>query len=603
MSSEPMSHAPGQEPAALSFIEALRAAALREADRPAILAPSRPDLSFTAFLKHVEHTASALAGFGLKPGDCVALVMPNGPELVSAILASMTVCTTVIINPDYKVEECKLFLKNSPAQVLIVPRDWATPAREAAQSLDIRIINLISAPEMPAGLFDLEGAVYAPPVFAQPDDVGVLLPTSGTTGMPKLVPYSHRQLLEDAYISVWRTLSPPPDERKILLNILPLFHLFGFCNLASLAAFRFGIVAASEFNVQDFYAFLEEYHPIGCRALPVMIKTIIDAAPAYQEVIARSSLKMFSSSSAPLMPEMAATVEHIFHAGVATTYGMTEVSTLSWMLTTLKETYKAGSVGKPFRKIVIMDADGQIVPSGEVGEVVVWSKNLFSGYINDPDTQARFAQEDWFHTGDMGYLDAENFLFIIGRFKEIINRGGEKIVPYEIEKVLTGHPAISDAAVFGVPHLSLGEDVAAAIVVTDPALTARQVRQYLAQRLMPQQVPGFIVIVDQIPKTPTSKTQRIGLSKLLGLDNPNERRIGGQGHLGIAPTPPRTEIERQLVQIWGKGLGIPEIGIHDDFFDLGGTSLQAAALVMQVAREFHTTLAVDTMFEAATIAE
>ncbi|MEO8393984.1 MAG: alpha/beta fold hydrolase, partial [Chloroflexota bacterium] len=165
------------------------------------------------------------------------------------------------------------------------------------------------------------------------------------------------------------------------------------------------------------------------------------------------------------------------------------------------------------------------------------------------------------------------------------------------------HPAIRDATVFGVPHTLLSEDLAAAVVSSDPALTPKEVRKFVSEHLSPQKVPAIVLMVDEIPRSPIGKVQRSALPQLLGLVNSEGHRIKGRALFGDPPAAPRNDIEQRLVRLWSEILVLPEIGIDDDFFDLGGTSLQAAALVTRIAREFHTTLSVDTMFEAATVAE
>ena len=586
-------------------IGALRYSASRIPNNAALLAPGRSAVSYAELLEQVEHTVGLLNGFGLKRGSRVLIVIPNGPELISAILATMCACTAIPLNPEISADEFTYLLQRSKADALIVLRGMATPAREIAHAQGIRVIELIETPDAPAGHFELEGAHYVEPTFSEPEDVAMLVGTSGTTGLPKLVPSYHKRLFERLYDPpFWGIMASSPDNPKVGISMLPMFHIFGLSDLNAGIGYGLGIIATAGFNVDDFYTYLDTYHPMGLQLLPSMLKAIVEKADSYPDIISRSSLLYISSASAPLSAELAADLQRIFHIVLIMTYGMTEIGGIAWTSTRMPGLYKPGSVGKPVVEIGIMGEDGSLLPTGAAGEVVVRKTDLFPGYEGDADASRLMVKAGWFHTGDAGYLDEENFLFLTGRLKETINRGGEKISPYEVEQTLLQHPAVKEAAVFGVPHLALGEDLAGAVVVSDPLLTAKVLRKFAAERLSPQKVPGTLLLVDEIPKTPTGKVRRTVLPQLLGLANPEGERIEGRSVLAPPVVAPSSETERTLLPLWMRILGLPEISIHDDFFDaLGGTSLQAAQLVIDVGKTFSITLPVTTLLEAPTIAE
>lgn len=591
----------------LRMIDALHFAAKLVPDNAAILTPNRPSLSYRQLVEHVEYIAGILNGFGLKRHSRVILLIPNGAEAVSVIYAVSTVCTAVLVNPESKRAEIEHFIQRSQAEAVIVQCGVETPAREIARAHDLRVIELVVNEEAPAGFFELEDGATSPPTFAEPDDIALIIPTSGTSGLPKLIPVTHRKLLVDAYANPAREMmSATPDNPRTSINMLPLFHILGLGNLTSALSQGWGLVAAPGFSVKSYFELIDTYHPLGMTVLPAMLKELVEAAPNFPEFVARSSVRYFSLASAPLSIELGEEARRTFNADLLITYGMTELGGLTVISTLSGNYYRPGSVGQavPGIEIIIANEDGSPLPEGEVGEVLVRKRGAFTGYVGDPQATASFQHAGWFHTGDLGYLDPDGNLFLKGRLKEIVNRGGEKVSPDEVEHVLIQHPAIREAAVFGIPNLALGEDLAAAVVVCDPTITARTLRIFVAEALTSQKVPGKILIVDKLPRTATGKLQRSALPRLLGLIDVGDNQHQARLPLAPASVAPRSSVEQQLAEIWTSTLGIADISIHDDFFDaLGGTSLQGAQLVINVGKAFSLTLPVSSLLEAPTIAE
>jgi acyl-CoA synthetase (AMP-forming)/AMP-acid ligase II len=331
------------------------------------------------------------------------------------------------------------------------------------------------------------------------------------------VPLTQRNLAVSA-ANVSASLALTESDR--CLNVMPLFHIHGLVAglLAPLSAG--GAVACTPgFDAFKFYEWMDELRPTWYTAVPTMHHLILSRASRHAEVIERVGLRFLRSSSASLPPPVMEGLEEAFGAPMIEAYGMTEASHQMASNPLPPDERKPGSVGKGTNvEIGIMDADGRMLPDGDRGEVVIKGGNVVAGYENNPDANAQAYTDGWFRTGDQGYVDDDGYLFLTGRLKEIINRGGEKISPREVDETLLQHPDIAEAVAFAVPHDKLGEDIAAAVVLAEGAsLSDRDVRRFAADRLADYKVPRKVVIVDEIPKGPTGKVQRISLAEQLGL--------------------------------------------------------------------------------------
>ena len=272
------------------------------------------------------------------------------------------------------------------------------------------------------------------------------------------------------------------------------------------------------FNALKFFAALEEAKPTWYTAVPTMHQAILTRAGAHKDVIARHPLRFIRSSSSSLPPQVIAELEAVFHAPVIEAYGMTEAAH-QMASNPLRGVRKPGSVGLAAgQEVAIMDADGRLLGRGEIGEIVIRGDNVTAGYENNPAANAEAFVDGWFRTGDQGVIDVDGYVSLTGRLKEIINRGGEKISPREVDEVLMDHPAVLQVVTFAMPHDKLGEDVAAAVVLREGAsATEHELRAFLSQRIAAFKVPQKILFLDEIPKGATGKLQRIGLAQKLGL--------------------------------------------------------------------------------------
>ena len=497
-------------------------------DRPAVGAPGRPWLDYGQLDRLAKATRQSLNVLGIGRGDRVAIVLPNGPEMATCFVAVATGAVTAPLNPAYREEEFDFYLSDLGAKALIVDEDDDGPAVAVARRRGVQVVRLAVKPGSAAGDFTLraEEVAGAPPTagtgLAAADDVGLVLHTSGTTSRPKLVPLLQRNLAASAD-HIATTLELKVADR--CLNIMPLFHIHGLM-AAVLATLRAGgsVVCTPGFNALRFFAWLEEANPTWYTAVPTMHQAILARAERHREACTRAGLRFVRSSSASLPPPVMAALEATFHCPVIESYGMTEAAHQMASNPLPPAERKAGSVGPAAGPEIRVAAEGEetFLSRGEAGEVCISGPNVTPGYEAAAEANAAaFFERDgrrWLRTGDQGVLDADGYLQITGRLKEIINRGGEKISPLEVDDRLMAHPAVQQVVTFAMPHDKLGEEVACAVVLREGhAASERELKDYAAQHLADFKVPRRVLIVPEIPKGATGKLQRVGLAAKLGV--------------------------------------------------------------------------------------
>ena len=532
----------------------------------------------------------------------MALALPEGPELAAALL-SVACCAVCPLNPAYRAEEFGNYLTNLGGDLLIVQAGHDTAAREAAHALGLPILNLVPQPAEPAGVFALVGdgppAVtdVGPTGGAGPEDVATLLQTSGTSARSKRVPLTHANLCAAA-CNIRRVLRLTAADR--CLNVMPLFHIHGLSTLYATLAAGGSVVCPPGFLAPRFFEWMDAYRPTWWTASPTIHRQILERAAAHREVIARTPLRFIRSASAAMPGHLIADMERAFGVPFIEAYGMTEAGPQIASNPLPPGERKLRSAGRPAGpEVVILDDRGDALPSGTVGEVAIRGENVVRGYEGDPEANRAAFTGGWLRTGDQGYLDADGYLFITGRIKEIINRGGEKIAPREVEEVLLDHPAIAQAVCFGVPNPRLGEEVAAAVVLRPTAsATEYELRTFVSARLADFKVPRQVAFVAAIPVTQAAKVQRIGMAAQLGVVAVDQAAAGPEADHQA----PGTEVERALARIWADVLGIERVGAHDDFFRLGGDSILAIQILARVREALRVELGVLAFFEAPTLA-
>lgn len=485
----------------------------------ALLGEAGGSLSYGQLAQHIDTTVAALNRFGVGRGHSVAFVLPNGPLAASAFLSLSCGATCAPLNPAYREEEFEFYLSDLEARALIVEAGADSPATSAAQRLGVSILELSPHGDS-VGSFVLQGEPSEPPArggLAEADDVAMVLHTSGTTARPKIVPLSQRNVCASAR-NIANTLALTPGD--LCLNVMPFFHIHGLIGalLSSIAAGA-AVHCTPGFNAMKFFGWLDAVKPTWYSAVPTMHQAILSRAARNQDIIEKRPLRLIRSSSAALPPVVLGQLEETFGAPVVESYGMTEAAHQMASNPLPPRPRKPGSVGPGAGpEVAIMDEAGTILAQGDTGEIVIRGDNVTPGYARNPTANESAFTNGWFRTGDQGRLDEDGYLFITGRLKEIINRGGEKISPREVDEALLDHPSVAQAVVFGMPHPKLGEEIAAAVVLKENGgVTEKELRAFVSERLADFKTPRKIVILDEIPKGPTGKVQRIGLAAKLGL--------------------------------------------------------------------------------------
>ncbi len=493
-------------------------------DAVAFAASDRSPLTYKGLRNHVKQTVATLNRLGIGRNDRVAIVLPNGPEMASAFVSIASGATTAPLNPNYRVKEFDFYLSDLNAKALFVEQGSTSPAVEAAAALNIPVLEIVVGGGKPAGLFEIvsgQKLISETEDFsgglAEADDVALVLHTSGTTSRPKIVPLTHRNVCATAR-HIRNTLHLTADDR--CLNVMPLFHIHGLMAaiLSSLGTGA-GVFCTPGFNALKFFSWLAEAKPTWYTAVPTMHQAILTRAGRNQDIINATQLRFVRSSSSSLPPQVMEELEKTFNAPVVEAYAMTEAAHQMTCNPLPPGVRKPGTVGLPAGpEIAIMNKQGDLLPKGSVGEVVIRGPNVTLGYENNPKANAENFTNGWFRTGDQGVMDDDGYLTITGRLKEIINRGGEKISPREVDDVLMDHPAVQQVVTFAMPHAKLGEEVAAAIVLREGTeTTAREIQDFAGTRLANFKVPRKILFLDEIPKGATGKLQRIGMAEKLGL--------------------------------------------------------------------------------------
>ena len=492
--------------------------ARHDPESPALADVSGEAMAYGALREQIGRTGEALNASGVGRGDAVALVLRNGPQAAAAFVAVASAAAAAPLHPGLTRHEFEENLESLRARALIV--DGSAPPAASAAAAERGVPVFLLQPTHSAGAFRLRtgrSARAARPGPATPGDTALLLHTSGTTARPKLVPLTHANLVASAR-SVARTLRLGPADT--CLNVMPLFHIHGLAGVL-LASLRAGaaVVAAPGFHAMRFFRWLGTSKPTWYSAVPTMHQAVLQRSARNRKALASHTLRLIRSSSAALPPTVLADLEDRFGCPVIEAYGMTEAAHQMASNPLPPGRRKPGTVGlADGPEVAVMDPSGSLLPAGATGEVVIRGPNVTAGYVENPAANAAAFTDGWFRTGDQGFRDGEGYFTITGRLKELINRGGEKISPREIDEALLQHPAVTQAVAFAAPHSKLGEEIGAAIVLGQGSrLTRHQIREFVAERLAAYKVPRIVLFVESIPKGPSGKLKRVGLARELGI--------------------------------------------------------------------------------------
>jgi len=469
------------------------------------------NVTYDSLRQQVLAMANALASAGIRRGDAVAIALPNGLPAIVSFLAASIAGTAAPLNPAYPYEEFHFFLGDTNARVLLCPPVGAEFVRTAATDRKIPIFSVEMTEQGIARIVDAPSGTKAAEPTA--DDIALVLHTSGSTGRPKRVPLRHFNLaVSSANIANTYALTPA----DVSLCIMPLFHVHGLIGSTMASLLSGGtVVVPTKFNALSFWRTARAHHVTWYSGVPTMHQLLL--ARTRQKPADAASLRFIRSCSAPLSSELIHKIEGLFGVPFVEAYGMTEAAHQMTSNPLPPRHRKAGSVGVGAGlRISIMDKDGNHLGTNQRGEVAIQGANVFRGYENNADANARAFVDGWFRTGDQGYLDTDCYLHLTGRIKDIVIRGGENIAPHEVDEVLLRHPAVAAAVTFGCAHPTLGEEVAAAVVLHEKnGATEAELIKHSREFLAEYKCPTKIYLVESIPTTATGKIRRRAVAAAL----------------------------------------------------------------------------------------
>lgn len=559
----------------------VRALAHTHPDHIALLAPGRAGMRYRELWAQALALAPAWRTLSSSGPPRIALALPNGPEVAAAWIAIACSATCVPLDPSARPAELHALLAGTGVQAVLLEAQTPSSARTVAAELGLATIEVALDPTRPAGTLEWVSAAQWPRSELpqrRPDDVALVVRTSGTTGAPKLVELSQAQVLACARDLARHFQLTPAD---CCLNARPMFHVAGLVvNVLSTLASGGRVLCVTMHDPDVFFDAVARYEPTWFSGVPTMHQWLLSHAQTYRRRAPKHRFRFVRSAAAALSPATLHKLEALTGSPVIETYGMSERTPIAGnpMPPGLR---KPGTVGLAIGvELKLLDSQGSCVARGEEGEVTI------RGPV------AGVAEGEWFRTGDLGRLDGDGYLCLTGRVKDLINRGGQKLLPREIEDALLEHPGVAQAAVFRVAHPTLGEDVAAAVVAAArQAPLPAELRAFLLSRLAPYKVPSSFTIVDALPLGATGKVRRDALAALLAAQTP----------------PPELEFigetERRVAAIFRELLPATEVPRHDSFFALGGDSLAGARVIARIGRALGLTMTVDTLFRYPSVAE
>ena len=558
----------------------------------ALLAPGRAALTFQELADQLDVAAHTLAAAGFGIGSRIGVALSNGPECVAALLAVMTCATCVPFNPQSDADTFRFLCRRLRVDAVIVDAETSPAILGTAMEFGVPLVTLVPTGDAPAGTFALQCDSTRPPVsivHPGPDDVALVLHTSGTTGTPKAVPLIQRRIYEMMLHRI-EVFAMTPRDRGLCIR--PLFTSAAINrNILQPLAGGGSLVCVTQFDADLMLDWLSQFQPTFYSADPATHRAVLEAI-ARRGRAPDHMLRFVVSSSMAISAELQQQLEDTLGVPVIQTYAMTECGTIA-QDPLPPGIRRKGSVGKATQgEVAIVGDHNEFLAAGDSGEIVVRGTHVFRGYEDDPQANRDAFIGDWFRTGDLGYVDPDGYLYVTGRLKEIINRGGFKVPSIDVDAVLALHPAVAETVTVGIAHPTLGEDVVSAVVLREGATTTlSQLRDFAFESLPPHKVPTRIVAIDAIPRSPLGKAKRRELAQSLST------------HLRPAYEVPSNEREAALVELFDEILGIKRAGRADNFFALGGDSLRGAQLVARVNRMFECSLGVANLFRRPTIAE
>jgi len=570
-------------------------------DRTALVMPDETILNYGDLETAFTSVSRFLSDRGLNRKKRIAVIMPNGPEMVVAFLAITQVAIYVPLNPDLSTNELVRHLDITGADAIMVRQDESPGIGHDLAAFNLPVIKMCSYRHGSDANFvvnstDLPVVVTSMTACPCGEDVGVVLTTSGTTSKPKVVPLTHTNLCWAAKNNV-EFFNLGENDR--CLNIIPQYHIYSIvASILSTLAAGGSLICTMTFRPDEFVINLGRLAPTWYAASPSIHQAVLEFLGGSKALSVRHSLKFIRSGGAPLSAKLQKELEQYFGVMVIQGYGLTETSAMGTRNPPIPGRIKPESAGVASGcEVKILGEDGHPLAQGQVGMIVMKGQGVTPGYEYDEDSDEPSFINNWFVTGDEGYLDEDGYLFITGRTKEIINRGGEKFSPYEVEHALACHPDVLDVAVYAGPHPRLGEVPMAMVILRPEAKTGpADLKLFLRGKIALHKIPAEFTQVQEIPKSTAGKVQRRFLHKyeLRSLNDEDEPK-GLQHHAMANGIALWSEFEVVVAQAWKKVLKLDSIDISDDFFDLGGDSLLFLDLVVELEKALGRSIPLETI--------
>lgn len=556
----------------------------------AIVAPGRKSLSYAELGRQLERDHAFLRSSGFGPRSRIGVAMPPAAEGLVAIAAAARSAACAHFDPDLDVDSLARLMTAMRLDGVVVPEGSASNAARAARNLGIALIELSTSTEGAAGAHELRTdsrRTPAPPELPGPEDLAFLWHTSGTTGVPKIVAYEQWRICFDVRKRMTRRHVCSADRCLVTspMSSAATARAGLLTNLAAGAA----IIHAGDLKAETVVAAIEPLAPTYFLAAPALHSRLLELFEKRGAGL-KHHLRVIYSSFAEQSPQVRSRLEQVLGVPMVIAYGMTEVGGIA-ETPVPPDAAPPGSVGRPHVEVAIVDDRDGFLGRGHEGEVWVRGPEVIEAYESPPEANGESFRDGWFRTGDCGYLDDRGFLYLTGRIKDAINRGGVKVSPAEVELALASHPAVREAAVFARRHATLGEDVCAAVVFEDGRFASEaELRRFVRHRLSAAKVPTRIVAATAIPRNAAGKLQR---KELAGL---------GEALLKQSWQPPQGPHEEQVARIFRQVLRVDDIGRDDQFFDRGGDSLRAVEVLERVQERFGLSLSMDTLLENPSVA-
>ena len=579
--------------------EAIRCYAEIQPDRVAIASSSFAPLLYRELQLQIGDIRGVLRRAGFGRGARIAVAMPNGPHAALAVVAVSCASVSIPLDPRQTVQEIERCLGALRPDAVLLLKGSEFNARQAAETRGVTIIEATQAKDSTIGFNFIEPRAKSveldEPNEPDPDAPAFILQTSGTTAEPKLIPFSHRNLLAAAARhEAWFELTP----LDCCLSVSPLFYSHGLKVTVFTPLLTGGAIALPvDISKFDYTEWFENLRPTWYSAGPTLHRLVLDRSKSNQDAKIRHTLRFITGGGAPLPRHVLEGLQQTFGVPVLPHYGSSEAALIA-SNTPVPGRSKPGTCGIPWPgTLIIVAEDGTKLPPGAKGEILIGGPTLMSGYLNASELNRASFVDGWFRTGDIGVLDEDGFLTLYGRKDEMINRGGEKISPIEVDDALMSHPAVAEAAAFPVSHPRLGEDVAAAVVLRSGMMaTPVELRRYLQDHVASFKIPRRIVISDQLPKGATGKVLRRRLAELFEVaatakSTASDRRAE-DGDINLLSA---------LTTIWEQLLNLSQISLDDDFFERGGDSLLAMELLAELEKLTGQAVSASVLLDAPTI--